>query len=273
MPLSREIKKLMHQLRASISVDSFANPGSKSKISANIICKNNLSSLSYSLASLVNCIDEIVVIDTGSEDGSLEFLLNYLPKNFPNYKLFQEKTFQGYSYHRNQAIKESSGDWILVLDSDEFLSKSLQENLRQLSYSKYYSAYRFYRRWICNLTNADYIFTRQFRGRYKSIVRMFRNINNICYQGELHESVLGLENLRIKKIPEQFASIYHLDTAINPYAKRLAKVQAREAKIKGAGHPEEYLPEDFNLPCIKVPPEDLDLLRIYSRINVADNQG
>ena len=262
MALKNELNKLLYQIKSIFYTDSFQNPGNESKITANIICKNNLKTITICLKSLVNVVDEIVIIDTGSNDGTIEFITKLLDKNFASphksYTLIKENKFQSYSYHRNQAILRSQGDWILVIDSDEYLSSALQKILKQLVSSKIYSGYRFYRRWITsiNAESAEYIFTKRFKGRYKSIIRLFRNLPGIQYRGELHEAVFGLEGKRVKTINENVATLYHLDTAVNSYEIRLKKVQSREALLVGSGHPEEYLPELYSIPVKKVPRED-----------------
>jgi glycosyltransferase involved in cell wall biosynthesis len=262
MAIKNELLKLLFHIKSVFHTASLNNPGTRSKITANIICKNNITSIASCLQSLVNVVDEIVIIDTGSTDGTVEFIEVFLNERFDktkqSYTLVKENYFQSYSYHRNQAILLSKGDWILVIDSDEYLSSSLQKILKQLVSTKIYSAYRFYRRWIktINAKSAEYIFTKRFKGRYKSITRLFRNLPEIKYQGELHEAVFGLEGKRVKTINENIATLYHLDTAINSYQTRLEKVQSRETILAGSGHPEEYLPELFNIPVKKVPDED-----------------
>lgn len=262
MAIHKEIFKLLKGLESFFDLSSLGNPGSKARISANIICKNNIQTINYTLLSLVNVVDELIIIDTGSSDGTIELIRKILKENFPKHKLILEDKFQGYSYHRNQAIKESSGDWVLVLDSDEFLSTNLQKQLRKLSQTKIYSAYKFYRRWVCSFSqsSAEYIFTTKFKGRYKSIIRFFRKLNKVEYRGEIHEAVFGLETKRIKTIKENIATVYHLDVAINSFESRSEKVNQRELLLKGSGHPEEYLPELFDIQTKAVPLEDFSFI-------------
>ncbi len=268
MALKNELKKLAYYIKSVFYTGSFQNPGIKSKITANIICKNNLNTLKPCLLSLIKVVDEIVIIDTGSTDGTLKFITDFLEQNFTgtgkSFTLIEEPSFKSYSYHRNQAISVSKGDWILVVDSDEFLSIGLQKILRKLTHSKIYSAYKFFRRWITKFdtNSADYISTTRFKGRYKSIIRLFRNLPEIRYQGEIHEAVFGLETKRIQTISEAQGTMYHLDVAVNSFEVRKAKVDKREAFLAGSGHPEEYLPELFNISTKPVPDEDLASLSL-----------
>ena len=260
MALAKEIKKLVNHLYACLDLTSFANP--YPKISANILCKDNLKSIKLCLDSIKEHVYELVIIDTGSTDGTYEFLEKYLPKNFANYQLIKENEFKGYSFHRNQAISASSGNWILVLDSDEFLSKRLQDKLHHLCSSKIFSAYKLFRYWIDKIEDnkATAIFTKKFRGRYKSIIRLFRKLPGVEYRGDIHEAVFGLEHKRIQTVNEKIAPMYHVDVAINSYKERQAKVLNRELLLKGSGHPEEYLPEDYGLKAQEILAEDFELI-------------
>lgn len=262
MAITKEFSKIIKQIQSLFDLSSLENPGQKATISANIICKNNIKTIACSLNSLINIVDEVIIIDTGSTDGTIELVETLVKENFPKHKLILESCFQGYSFHRNQAIKESSGDWVLVLDSDEFLSVNLQKQLRKLAQSKIYSGYKFYRRWISSIRekDADYIFTTKFKGRYKSIVRFFRKLDRVEYRGEIHEAVFGLENKRIKTIKEDSATIYHLDVAVNSLESRSEKVKQRETFLAGSGHSEEYLPELFDIQADKVPSEDFEII-------------
>lgn len=265
MSLKSEFRKLKNHTKACFSLESLKNPDEPS-ISANIICKNNINSIEMCLKSLKDVVDEIVVVDGGSTDGTVEILEKY------NCKIMMNKDWQGYSYQRNLAIKHSKGDWILKLDSDEVLSPELQKNLRFLCQSKYYSAYKTFSRWLQKLPQdldkeaLSYIAKSKYKGRYKSILRLCRNLPEIEFTGDVHEYITGLEGLRAKKLSTESNYIYHLDTAINSFESRFDKVQAREKVLKGSGHPEEYLPELHEIDTQTVPEQDQEYLTQLLRI-------
>lgn len=258
-----EIGKAFNGALALVNPRSFFNPA-KPKITANIICKDSIKTIAACLESLHDIVDEIVVIDTGSSDGTLDILTNY-----PTVKLIKEPKFQGYSYHRNQAIANSNGDWILAMDSDEFISEELRTQLKTITQTKLYSGFKFYRRWIdqikggeYGIPTATYINSGKYRGRYTASLRLFRKHEGVQYQGDLHEAVFGLETYRIKKFKPNKNLIYHLDVAINSIEQRLYKVLSRNNQLKGSGHPEEYLPELFDLESKQVPVEDQQFLAL-----------
>ena len=87
---------------------------SQIKISACYIVKNEENNLKRSIDSLINAVDEIIVVDTGSTDRTIEIAESY------NAKIFNYVWNDDFSTPRNLAIDNSNGDWIIFLDADEF---------------------------------------------------------------------------------------------------------------------------------------------------------
>lgn len=96
------------------------------QISIALLTKNSEHHLVELLPSLAP-FDEVVVVDTGSSDGTVA-----LAKTFPNVSLF-EKKFTGFGPLRNFAAEVARNDWILALDSDERLSPALLQEISGLS--------------------------------------------------------------------------------------------------------------------------------------------
>lgn len=63
---------------------------------------------------------EVIIIDNGSEDGTINLIKN----NFPYVFLIENKTNLGACIGRNQGIKIAKGEWILALDCDVVLEKT-----------------------------------------------------------------------------------------------------------------------------------------------------
>lgn len=62
---------------------------------------------------------EIVIVNDGSSDNSVELLTNLIDdKNIKNIKLIHQRN-QGVSSARNRGVKASSGEWLALLDSDD----------------------------------------------------------------------------------------------------------------------------------------------------------
>lgn len=94
------------------------------KISATIITYNEECNLPRAIESL-RCVDEIVVIDSGSSDRTVEMAEKLGAR-------VVESPWPGYAKQKNLAAEQASYDWILSLDADESLSEALEGEIWQL---------------------------------------------------------------------------------------------------------------------------------------------
>jgi (heptosyl)LPS beta-1,4-glucosyltransferase len=95
----------------------------KPLISAVINVKNEAEALNKCLRSIKNLVDEIIVIDMDSTDGSQEIAKN------AGAKVFFYRPMKFVEPARNFALSKATGKWILLLDPDEFLNKTLKREL------------------------------------------------------------------------------------------------------------------------------------------------
>lgn len=97
------------------------------KISATILTKNSAALLGDVLRALDWC-SEVVVLDTGSVDGTLS-----IAAQFANVRLHQLKgEFPGFGLAHQRAVALAQHDWILSIDSDEVVSPSLRDEIAAL---------------------------------------------------------------------------------------------------------------------------------------------
>ena len=85
---------------------------------------NNAKTLPTTLES-VKWADEIVLLDSLSTDDTLTIAERY------GCKIFQH-AFQGYGLQKQMALEHTSNQWVLLLDADEALTPSLQQEIRAL---------------------------------------------------------------------------------------------------------------------------------------------
>lgn len=95
----------------------------KSKISIAVIAKNEVDRIGRLLKS-VKFADEVVVVDSGSTDGTQAFCEQMGAKVVFN-------KWPGYAAQKQFAMEQTSLEWILSLDADEEISDSLAEEIQQ----------------------------------------------------------------------------------------------------------------------------------------------
>ncbi|MGI9342365.1 MAG: glycosyltransferase family 2 protein [Gammaproteobacteria bacterium] len=88
------------------------------KISGCIISFNEEAKLEDCLQSLAPVVDEIVIVDSLSTDGTVEIARRYTDKVY-------DQKFLGHIEQKNLAVSKASHDWILSLDCDERLDDEL----------------------------------------------------------------------------------------------------------------------------------------------------
>jgi (heptosyl)LPS beta-1,4-glucosyltransferase len=95
----------------------------KPLISAVINVRNEAEALSKCLRSIKNFADEIIVVDMRSTDGSGKIA------EAAGAKVFEYRPMKYVEPARNFALSKATGKWVLLLDPDEYLNKSLKKDL------------------------------------------------------------------------------------------------------------------------------------------------
>ena len=94
------------------------------KISATIIAFNEERNIARVIESL-RCCDEILVLDSGSNDRTVELASKHGAR-------VEEASWHGYAAQKNIAAELAANDWILALDADESLSEALEAEIWQI---------------------------------------------------------------------------------------------------------------------------------------------
>ena len=93
-------------------------------LSVTLITLNEAANLPRTLTS-VNWANEIVVVDSGSTDATVQIARDSGVRVF-------EEPWKGFAAQKNSAIDHATGDWILSLDADEEVSPELASEIQAL---------------------------------------------------------------------------------------------------------------------------------------------
>lgn len=157
----------------------------KPTISVCMIVKNEIAIIEESIKRLLPHFDEVIVVDTGSDDGTWELLREIgeiFYRNLYPFK-YNPPTFT-FSQARNVSIDCVDNDWILILDADEELPLESVEKIKAL---------------VANPPEDDYpamsfkLINHLDGGQINQhfMTRFFPNDDRIRYEGALHEQLVG----------------------------------------------------------------------------------
>lgn len=167
----------------------------KKRLSVVLIAKNEASLLAECLQS-VDWADEIILLDSGSSDGTQELARSLGAKVFAN------SDWQGFGKQRQLAQTHASGEYILMIDADERVSPELRQSIeRCLQQPDEYTVYRLGRR---NLFLGRFM---RHSGWYPDRVNRLYKADKFRYNDDfVHESL----NTGTAKIVDLDGDLLHL---------------------------------------------------------------
>jgi glycosyltransferase involved in cell wall biosynthesis len=91
-------------------------------LTATVIVKDEEKDIEGCLLSLAGVASEIVVVDSGSTDNTLEIAHAYTDRIF-------HRPWTGYAAQKQFALEQAKGDWVINIDADERLSAGLRDEI------------------------------------------------------------------------------------------------------------------------------------------------
>ena len=149
-------------------------------ISACAIMKNEISHVEAWLDNVRVFAKEIIVVDTGSKDGTNEFLVKQ-----PDVKLINYEWQYDFAQAKNMALQEATEDWLVFTDADEcfYQPQNIIEYLEQLD-KKSTSIEAIF----CPIDNIDADSNNEIINS-DVVPRIMRNHVGIKYMGAVHEQL------------------------------------------------------------------------------------
>lgn len=144
-------------------------------VSLCMIVKNEEANLADCLASLGDFADEIIIVDTGSTDRTVEIAESF------GARVEHFTWIDDFAAARNESLKYAGGDWIFWLDADDRIPPESPAKLKQTVASGQADAYR------CRMVS-------HIQGDPPSVstadyTLLFRNGRGIRFEGAIHETV------------------------------------------------------------------------------------
>lgn len=140
-------------------------------LSAALIVRDEAKFLPGCLASLAGIVDEVVVVDTGSRDGSQEIARSF------GARVSTSTWVDDFSQARNVSLDMARGEWILYIDADERLTDTSRDEIeRVLGRSEHVALRLLLQPWLDMTAYREY--------------RMWRNDPRIRFEGVIHEKVV-----------------------------------------------------------------------------------
>lgn len=98
------------------------------KLSLCLATFNEAQCIHYPLDSAYDFVDEIIIVDGGSTDGTIEKAQKYGEK----VKIIHESNPPMFHINKQKALDAATGDWIIQLDADESLSDELKKEITSI---------------------------------------------------------------------------------------------------------------------------------------------
>lgn len=165
---------------------------SRGSISVNIITKNEEENIRRAIKSVRDLVDEVIVVDTGSKDNTLDIAVS------EGAKVGQIEWEDNFSKPRNKALEMSKSSWILSIDADEVIPKRGREEIIEMTKWPEVAGWRMetwnyktdHRTLDIQVNDKYYEEGNEYTHYVKSIkTRLFQKRKGVCWEFPIHEVV------------------------------------------------------------------------------------
>jgi tetratricopeptide (TPR) repeat protein len=149
-------------------------------LTACLVVRNEEQRIAAAINSVRGIADQIVVVDTGSTDGTLAIARNL------GARTLTEAWIDDWSAARNAAIAQATGDWILFIDADQRLDEHSGAEVTRIIQHDHPAGFL--------LRQLNYLSDASPANAIEHLtVRLFRNHPAIRYRGAIHEQVVSID--------------------------------------------------------------------------------
>lgn len=192
----------------------------KPSLSIIMITKNSADTVEKCLQS-IQWADEIIILDSGSTDKTIELCEKVTSAVY-------KTDWPGFGIQKNRALAKATGDWVLSIDSDEWISDELHKEIIQTLQHPSHSVYQIPRR-------------NQYCGQWMrhgdvgkdAVIRLFKRGTAHFNDNIVHESIETKETigkLRSPLMHRAYQSIEELLSRMNKYSSLSAEIRFKKGK-------------------------------------------
>lgn len=206
-------------------------------LSVIIITKNEAHIIGTTLQSLQGVSDDIIVVDSGSTDGTIAICKKF------NTTII-ETTWDGYGANKNKGISAAKHEWILSLDADESLDPTLRQEIINLRPQDEHTVYKFrFQNFFCGKRIRFGVWASDYH------IRLF-NRNTVQWNtAEVHESLTFPAD--VKRVLLKGNVLHYTVSSISDYTSKMigyARLSAEKYHQQGKkpGFLKLYISPHFN---------------------------
>ncbi|MCR5176641.1 MAG: glycosyltransferase [Anaerovibrio sp.] len=199
-------------------------------ISAVYIAKNEAHNIVRSLESIKGTADELILVDTGSTDKTVDIFKSY------GGQVYYQEWSNDFSVARNLAMSKATGDWLIILDADEYFTEETCNNIREIIASLSSRTNGL----LVSMENYDKSTGERLDNFYA--LRLVRNINGLNYKGRIHESLYHYDKYLsgLQQVSGELLKIIHTGYSSNISKEKAGRNLAIIRQAIAEGEPVEH---------------------------------
>ena len=193
-------------------------------LSVIVITKNEAANIRRCLES-VAWADDIIVLDSGSDDNTVAIAREYTKKVFAT----GPSDWQGYGVQKQRVLAHATGEWVLNLDADESVDAALKEALLQAMASTAFDAYR------VPIRMCFYGKILRYSSSPKRHIRLFKRDGANYSDDVVHEKIVLPKGAKVGQLMQpilhrSFRDMSHALYKMNRYSSYSAQTHKAEKK-------------------------------------------
>ncbi|WP_411678880.1 glycosyltransferase [Clostridium thailandense] len=179
-----------------------------------MIVKNEEKNLPRCLESVKDIVDEIIIVDTGSTDSTVEIAESY------GAKVLLYKWDDSFANARNFSLQKASKDWILIMDADDELKEEDKDKVIHLVNDKNSDVDVYFGETL------SYVGDAPGSDIYTNLnVRFIKNGKGIKFKGDIHEQIIFENKNNARLVDVRFYHYGYLNKTVEVKNKRKRNMQ------------------------------------------------